>query len=794
MSNPNNLSMDFLFTKKIKNVALLAIFCLLPIFGKAQLNTQTIHGIVVDRSSRHSLPGVHVMIRESSPSRATVTDHNGRFAFNDVPVGRYQIQVSYIGYHTLLVPDVGVESGKATLLEIPLEESVTSLEGVEVRAKSIKDEAQNPMAFVSARSFSVDEARRYAGGFDDPARIASAFAGVGTGGPGDNAMSIRGNAPKGVLWRVEGVEVPNPNHFAGANVAGGGFISVLSANVLGNSDFFTGAFPAEYGNALSGVFDMKFRNGSTHSRNFGVQVGVIGLDLFAEGPFVEGKEASYLVNYRYSTFGLIQHVLPDMSGLPQYQDLTFKFHFPTKKAGEFSFWGLGALDKVIPKEDFTPDDWKYAEERLVMPFRQNMGASGVSHKFHVNRATYVNSTLAVSGTLTQFEINQFNGSGDLRDSLDHYFGNSRFTFTSYVHHKFGSRHVNRTGFVINRDGYDLRLRGTPTSQAVWNDIAQSSDGVFINQFYTQSKVGLSPQLFFNAGLHSQWFTLNDQFTIEPRLGLNWEFVPSHSFSLGYGNHSRIEPLPIYFADVEGQQPNQDLKLTRAHHVVVGYDKKLGENKRLKIETYYQKLYDVPIIEQTNYSVLNFGQEYAFNGLLQNKGLGRNYGVELTLEKFLENGFYYLLTTSVFDSKFSNDDGNTWYNSRYNFRYIVNALAGKEFAPYRNKNKIVGINLKLTAQATERFHAIDHQSSKENQAVVYDLSQPYAQRGYHTIFFDMTLSQKNNYKNHSTTFGLQVKNILQSANDFAHLYNFRDERVELVRTPVMVPNLFFRVQF
>ena len=271
---------------------------------QAQTVSQTLKGRVTDKASYISLPGATVLVEADGSFTGTTTDSEGYFRIEHLPVGRYTLTISFIGYKPESVAELLISSGKETVLEVGLTEMVSEINEVLVKAHTRKDRPLNSMAAISARSFSVEETRRYAGGMDDPARMAAAFAGVATGNLQDNAIIIRGNSPKGVLWRVEGVEVPNPNHFSGGNVAGGGFVNIISSQVLANSDFFTGAFPAEYGNALAGVFDIRLRTGNSEKRENTFQIGMHGVDFAGEGPFVKGKRASYLFNYRYSTFGL----------------------------------------------------------------------------------------------------------------------------------------------------------------------------------------------------------------------------------------------------------------------------------------------------------------------------------------------------------------------------------------------------------------------------------------------------------------------------------------------------------
>jgi len=323
-----------MLSKNFLTLTTLALFLSLNVTG--QEITQVIRGKIVDNESRSPISFASISISTLHPPMGTISDENGLFRLENVPVGRHNILVSFVGFETKAIPEIMVSSGKEIVLKVGLKEKITQMEEVVVKAYANKDKPINSMATVSARTFSVEEAQRYAGGFDDPARLASSFAGVATGYLDDNSIIVRGNAPKGLLWRLEGIEISNPNHFAGMSTFGGGGVSALSALMLANSDFFTGAFPAEYGNAMSGVFDLKLRNGNNEKHEHAVQLGALGLDISSEGPFSKRGRASYLFNYRYSTFGLIKPILPPETNVPIYQDLSFKINLPTEKAGIFS--------------------------------------------------------------------------------------------------------------------------------------------------------------------------------------------------------------------------------------------------------------------------------------------------------------------------------------------------------------------------------------------------------------------------------------------------------------------------
>ncbi|MGI9544960.1 MAG: carboxypeptidase-like regulatory domain-containing protein, partial [Cyclobacteriaceae bacterium] len=259
-----------------KILALFISFLLSPTVW-AQNLTQTVRGKVVDTQSKSPVIGANVIIVGSDPIQGGVSDTEGNFRIPNVSIGRHNIRVTYIGYEDLVIPELLVGSGKEVVMNINLTESIIKME--ELVIKQEKGKPLNEVATVSALSFSVEETSRYAATFDDPARAALSFAGVRGGGDDVlNEIVIRGNSPRGLLWQIEGIEVPNPNHFAEEGSSAGG-ISMLSSSVLSNSDFLTGAFPAEYGNALSGVFDIQLRNGNNEKREYAVQAGLLGIAL-----------------------------------------------------------------------------------------------------------------------------------------------------------------------------------------------------------------------------------------------------------------------------------------------------------------------------------------------------------------------------------------------------------------------------------------------------------------------------------------------------------------------------------
>lgn len=781
---------------KSKFLTILSLLLCLNNLIYSQEITQTIKGKVVDSESQIELPMVTVLILNTNPAVGTITDMNGIFRLEKVPVGRVTLQISYLGYETQYVSDLLVNSGKEISLNISLKESFALLSEVVVKADVKKDDAINKMATVSARTFSVEDAQRFAGGMDDPSRLASTFAGVTPSTVDNNEIVIRGNASKGVLWKLEGVEIPVPNHLAGM-FTGGGVSTMFNSNMLANSDFFTGAFPAEYGNAISGVFDMKFRNGNSDKREYAFQIGSQGIDFSLEGPFVKGKRSSYLINYRYSTIGLLQELMPDVTGLPTFSDLSMKFNFPTKKYGDFSLWSVNGMGNIANKLDKDTSKWETNMESFLYDISYNLTASGINHRKILDEKTYLFSSVSFSATeyLNNNEFYRMNLQKVPVTKQNEI--NSTLSITSYLNHKFNSRHTNRTGIVISRLSYDFDVENnTNVAENNYADYFINSKGSAINtQFYTQSKYSIRENLDANLGFHVVHFTTNNEIIFEPRFGLKWNAKPKHSFSLAYGKHSKIEPLRIYMTEIpvgdEFVQSNLKLDITKAHHFVLGYDFKIDKKTHLKLEPYYQILYDVPVIADSSFSMINYTSEMFFDEALTNKGTGKNIGIDLTLEQFMYNGIYYMVTASIYSSKYKGGDGIE-RETKYNQNFVFNVLAGKEWQT--KNNNTFGINGKFTILGGKRQSPVDYAKSEEYKYVIYNDSRAFEDQLPTSYYVDMSVNYTINKPKCSHSIIFQAKNLLMQKESLGHAYNFKENTVEPYELTLIYPYLSYKIQF
>ena len=751
---------------------------------------QTLRGVVNDRASGHPIPYATIQLTDI-PGLGMMCDSLGRFALPKVPVGRHSVQASFMGYESATVREILVTSAKEVYLEIALQESVNELSEVVVRAHN-RNEAMNKMAVAGARMLSVEEASRYAGGFDDPARLVASFAGV-TPSVSNNGISIHGNAPHLLQWRLEDVEIPNPNHFADIATLGGGILSSLSAQVLGNSDFFTGAFPAEYGNAVSGVFDMKLRNGNNQRNENTFQVGIMGIDFASEGPLSKKHKASYIFNYRYSTTGLLN---VDLGGKMDYQDLNFKLNFPTRHAGTFAVWGTALLDKYKSSLEKNPDKWDYLEDAGQGRSTQYMAAGGVTHRYFFNENTLLKTTLA--GTYSDQEAIQTTYDREFNPSpnIDQNSRSTNLILTSSLNRKVNNRFTNKTGLTFTQMFYNMNLELAPFIDQPLETISKGDGNTSLISAYNSSAWGINDKLSLNFGLHGL-LTLNNRWTLEPRASLKWQTNTRTSFALAYGMYSRMEKMDVYFVKTQStgdRSVNKNLDFTKAHHLMLSFAYKVSENTSLKVEPYIQFLYDVPVMRDSSFSVLNRDEFFVENALV-NKGRGRNFGVDFTWERALNKGLYYMITASLFDSRYCGGDG-VWHNTRFNRKYVLNGLIGKEWMLGRNKQNILSVNLKLTLQGGERYAPIDVEATMNHpdKEVQYDEMRAYSIQRSPMLIGNYTISYRINKRRVSHEFSVKGLNFTGSKEFIQHLYNIKTGKIEVSEQKTGLTNISYKIEF
>ena len=768
--------------------------------------TQTIRGTIVDKQTQTTLAGATVILLKFDGLQATtqigtVTDENGNFRLESISIGRQGIRVSYIGYNTITLKNLLLSSGKELILKIELEEKVITTQEIIVKAYSNKAQPINKMATVSARSFTVEETNRYAASYGDPARMVANYAGVMSTSNNRNDIVIRGNSPMGLLWRLDGIEILNPSHFAALGTTGGP-ITILNSNLLTNSDFFTGAFPAEYGNTLAGVFDLKMRSGNNEKREHWAQIGWNGLEFGAEGPFSAKSKASYLITYRYSLLHIINAVGIDVGTVPEYQDLTFKINTQKTKYGKFILFGIGGLSHIDMFDiDKDREDWTYENSGENLSNGSDIGFLGLSHLYFLNKKTRLKTNLSILGSRVSTKIDTFSFSnitpftwaGEESSEV-------KYSFSTHLKKKFNAKNNISAGFIF--DIYNINYADSIYKQGKYRKDTDIKENMSLIQSYVQWQHKFTDNFLANTGVHYQQLTYNNTFAVEPRLGLKWNIVENQSISLGFGMHSQVQPRMLYFVQtpLPGNtyiETNNELDFTRSNQAVLGYDYLFNENLRLKFEVYYQSLYDIPVQQKKPaYSLINTGADYFIQreDSLINQGTGENYGIELTFEKFFSNNYYFLITTSLFESKYKGYD-NIERNTAFNGNYVVNILGGYEFKI--GAHGLMSFGLKATWAGGKPYIPFDVEETLAKGEGILDWDKAYQTKRNDYKRINLRIGLKRNRPKFNIEYAVDLQYGTKSTS-FTDIY---PERIDVSTGKIkkyyktgFIPMMTWRIQF
>ncbi len=797
--------------------ALKLILVLALLSNKLLAQTQVVKGTIIDEQAEFPIIGASIILVGSEPLVGTISDLEGNFRLENIPVGRQTIAIQYIGYKSITLPNVLVTAGKEVILTIKLVESVEKLDEIVITAEADKDLPLNDLAKVSARTFSLEEVTRFSGGRNDVARLATSFAGVSAPDDSRNDIVVRGNSPVGLLWRIEGIPIATTNHFAALGTTGGP-VNALNTNLLRTSDFLTGAFPAEYGNANSAIFDVNFRNGNTDKYEFTGQLSAFsGLEFMAEGPFRSSKNGSFVASYRY---GIASLAATGTSATPFYQDFSFKLNFGNTKTGQWEFFGLGGLSSIDFIGDEIDEDDLFANPDQDAFVTNQLGLIGLTNKIRINKTTFLKTSLGASTNYNEYLQDNFVSDSDGNQIVKFRATNvrnreNRITLNTTLNKKFNASWSLRAGFLSEQYLADFFTEDRDNRVNIPDSNNDNVPDYFVNrgnldesynltQVFAQAEKKITDNFGITAGLHSQYHDYTNDFVVAPRAALSWQVRPNQRWSLAYGLHAQAIPSPILFFDDEvapgvTAKTNQDLGFMKSHHFVLAYDRNLGENWRLKAETYYQNLFDIPVEStSSSYSILNEGAGFVFEekGSLVNEGTGFNYGIELTLEKFFSNGYYLLLTSSIYESRYEGSDGIE-RNTAFNNNVVGNLLFGKEWKFGMDGKNAWTFDTKFTSAGGKPFTPVDIGATRANagREVRMDniaFSQRYDNYFRWDVKFGVRINSRN--KNISHQFFVDLQNVTNRKNEFVRRYNEVTDEINRVDQIGFFPDVMYRIQF
>lgn len=788
--------------------------------------TQNVRGTVADAETFTPIVGakVQVFTSDSTQLYRALTQVDGSFTIPNVPVGKHQLVVTFMTYDSQTTV-CEVNSGKETIITITMQESFKMQDEVTVTGRK-EGEVINELAVISARQFSVEETNRYPGSRSDPARMASNFAGVQGADDSRNDIVVRGNSPLGVIYKVEGIDIPNPSHFA-ISGSSGGPVSILNNKILGNSDFFMSAFPAEYGNSISGIFDLKLRNGNNNRHEFTGQFGFLGTELLAEGPMKKDGKASYLVMGRYSTLSLFQQmgIQIGTDAVPVYGDGAFKLNWNLKNGANLSFFGIGGASNieilVSENEDYTEEF--YGEGDRDQYFGTSMGVTGFNYKQSLSEKTFLTTSLAYSyeeqHSHHEYLIRHLDtinkGTSEeaykiridsLYPMMGYKYQMSKLSYYIGINHKFNTRHLIKAG--VNVDALFMNHLDSVLPLVTDSFFVKRWDykgSAYLIQPFVQWKWRITENMDFTAGLHSQYFTLSNSLSpVEPRLGWKLRMKGAQSVFAGAGMHSQTQPIYTYtyhLLDNQGNKiyHNKNMDFTRSIHTGIGYEKSFGKGFNFRTEAYYQHLYDIPVtIQPSSFSLINQGSGFArfFPDSLKNTGTGTNYGLEITLQKYFSNQFFFLFSGSLYDSKYVGSDG-VERNTSYNGLYVANLLAGKEFRI--NQKQSISAGLKVTVAGGKRYGYVNIPASTLQNEIIY-IDSAFNDRQFKDYFrMDFKVNWKLNTTKLTHEIGLDLVNIFNTRNllGLAYAPNLADPSAEPIAEKQQLgflPIFYYKIDF
>lgn len=780
----------------MNNIKPLLTACFIFIIGTVHAQfAQTIRGNVIDNVLQTPIASASITLDDVT----TTTDSAGTFKFKNIGIGTHILKITHVSYKDYTNTTVENISGKELVLSIPLEAKFKLQEDVVIKSAKLANRPLNDASVTSTRAFTVEETQRYAAAVNDPLRMVTIFTGVVSTDDGNNTISIRGNSPTGLLWRMEGVDIPNPNHFSSQGGTGGG-ISILSSQLLSNSDFVTGAFAAEYGNALSGVFDLKLRKGNNEQHEYSLQAGVLGLNASAEGPFNKTYKGSYLVNYRYSTLNILNKlgVIP-MNSPTNFQDLSYNIFLPTKKAGTFTLFGFGGLSTQDARVKDDSTKWENDMDRFSSLYKSSTGISALTHFIKLGEKATLKSAISYSFSGSDLNVAH---TYNLKDEEPWYmekFSTGRLTLNTTLKYKASTRHTLYGGVYATQIYFNYLQKIKPNISTPIKQSINTTGNNTLLQAYAQWKYTLARNVYVHSGVHVMQLMLNkNSFNAEPRLSIKWDFTPKNSLAIAYGLHSQIQSLGVYFAEVENmaghvETPNKNLGLSKSQHTVLSYSHFFTKNLRFKTELYYQRLFNIPvsIYDTSTFSTVNIQDGYIIDPLT-NKGTGSNYGIEFSLEKYLSNNLYYMINTSAYEAKYKALD-NIERNTLYNGRFVCNAVAGKDFVT-SNQKRTFGINIKFLYRGGLWDSPIDIQSSAAAGTTKYVQKQAFTTKLPDYYRADIKVSVKWNRARRTNTLSLDLQNATNRENVYANFYDPLKQKVITIKQLGILPILNYKTEF
>ncbi len=795
-----------MFSTRLRNTGF-ALALILSFTAQAQ-PTQSIRGTVTEKGTQQPLPGAAItVLKGDSLIKGGISDMNGKFLIEGLSPGRYDLECRFIGFKEWRIDFQELTSAKELVILIQMSEEALQGEEVVIQGHRPDYFADNEFTTLSARSFAVEETQRYAGSINDPGRMAMSLPGVQMGAQdNENTMIIRGNSAIGMSWKLEGAEIPNPNHFADRASSGGG-LSSLSIYVLGHSDFITSAFPGEYGNAFSGIMDLRFRKGNSENREYRIQAGMLGLDFATEGPFSRKKKgSSYVFNYRYSTLGIlnalgVRVVGPNVENV--FQDLSFNLSFPISDKHKLTVFGLAGLSREQKTSVEDPNEWESFNDTRAYDYPTKLGNIGMTHTWLINKRSFLYSTIMIGANEVKWTEDTLSSDGNIYRMKDESFLNGRANLMTSLNYKANPRLSIKTGVQLSIHFYDVYSKlGMESLGTDYVRINGSGTPLSV-QPYIQANQKVGTRTIFNYGVHWLYFSKTNEFVSEPRVGVKYLLNEKNQIGFATGLHSMILPFTSYESiarTVNGgvtsyQKQNEDLGLFKSLHFALAYDLFPSNTFHVRIEPYFQQLFNVPVAADSfsSYSLINQGDDF-YTQKMNNDGTGQNYGVEITIEKSFSNRFFFILSSSLYQSEYSTEylGQEVTFNTAFASNYNINLTTGKEWA--LSRERAIEVGARFLWGGGLRYTPIDDSLSRATGWEVLDQSSQFTEQNPDYFRIDLRAAFRKNREKYSWRLSLDIQNLTNRTNPKRPFYDPWQNSIVFDPMSGLVPVLSYILDF
>lgn len=748
--------------------------------------SQQIFGTITDEISAAPIDGAQVSVVKSGQLvKSFNTKVNGQFFFDSLSPGYYHLIVVAKGFQTMTRSEILIAGGKQQIVNVEMVSPNQLLSGALIKSEGILNRENQLLGEIGLKR---EQIFRYPAVNFDPARLAASFSGIAQTDDGTNGLSIRGNSPGTLRWRLAGIDIVNPNHLPNAGTfddraaSSSGGVLLFSAQLLSNCSAITGAYSPGLGDVNGGIMDMHLREGNTRRPEHTVQAGLTGLDVATEGPVPGG--GSYLVNYRYSTVGILGLLGISFGGERiGFQDLSFQTSLKGKKGGTWKAFAVSGVshNRFYPKTDSIRN---YKETRNI-DFKSQTEISGWTFQKSVGFRTNVQMSMVFSGQKNAREEASRVVESSIRD------GNTEFRvgYQTNVTHHLTERIRLKGGLYFQGIGYRSYSQVDSSPQ-----LDQSTQIRMLQPWISSTIWSRNRKWMLMTGIHSinlaqKSATINDA-RLEPRIALQYKIGNKHRLLGSHVWHSQLAPLWV-LAD----KNNDRLELVRSRSATLAYLFQIGTNTNFKLEGFLQSQKQVPVSSIAGvFSVIN---EQALRSLpaLRQDGKGLNRGVEISLDRKMEGSWFFNANLSFLDSRFMVD--GIWRSSRWDIGRQNNLVVGKEW--YRNRKKGItntfGINMRLMQRGGFRSMPIDEQESELFGETRFNADNGYTAKENPYARADVRICwRKSRDSRRNALFAIDIQNVTNRDNIG---YLFYDPFLKLIAKKSqlgLIPNLSWRVEF